>query len=64
MEKYRQNLLHEGYRNMINNMNEKQIEKYVKSFDKKLDKEVKKDLMKGDGSFMRLDNEEFEALFA
>ena len=24
-------------------------------------KEVKKDLMKGDGSFMRLDNEEFEA---
>ncbi len=47
----------------INNMNEKQIEKYVKNFDKKLDKEVKKDLMKGDGSFMRLDNEEFEALF-
>lgn len=47
----------------INNMNEKQIEKYVKKFDVKLDKMVKKDLMKDDGSFTRLHNEEFEALF-
>ena len=47
----------------INNMNEKQIEKYIKKFDVKLDKMVKKDLMKDDGSFTRLYNEEFEALF-
>ena len=47
----------------INNMNEKQIERYIKKFDVKLDKMVKKDLMKDDGSFTRLYNEEFEALF-
>lgn len=47
----------------INNMNDKQLEHYIKNFDKKLDKEVKKDMMKGDGSFTRLANEEFEALF-
>ncbi len=47
----------------INNMNEKQIERYIKKFDVKLDKMVKKDLMKDDGSFTRLHNEEFEALF-
>ena len=51
------------YPTNINNMSEKQIENYIKKFDTKLDKEVKKDLTKGDGSFMRLDNEEFEALF-
>ena len=47
----------------VNNMNEKQIENFVKKADKKLDKMVKKDLMKDDGSFTRLHNEEFEALF-
>ena len=47
----------------INNMNEKQIEKYIKKFDVKLDKMVEKDLVKDDGSFTRLHNEEFEALF-
>ena len=51
------------YPTNINNMDEKQIARYVKGFDKKLDKEVRKDLMKGDGSFTRLENEEFEALF-
>ena len=47
----------------INNMNEAQIARYVKKFDAKLDKMVKKDLVKDDGSFTRLHNEEFEALF-
>ena len=47
----------------INTMSDKQIASYIKSFDKKLDKEVAKDMKKGDGSFTRLHNEEFEALF-
>lgn len=46
----------------INSMNEKQVEKYVKEFDKKLDKLTSKSIDKG-GSFTRLANEEFEALF-
>ncbi len=47
----------------INNMSEGQITRYIKGFDKKLDKMVKKDMLKDDGSFTRLHNEEFEALF-
>lgn len=46
----------------VNSMNDKQIERYVKGFDKELDKMVKKSLSKG-GTFTRLANEEFEALF-
>ena len=42
---------------------EKQLEKYVRDFDKKLDKKVEKSLDKNGGSFTRLHNEEFEALF-
>ena len=45
------------------NDDDKQLEKYVNSFDKKLDKEVEKDMKKGDSSFTRLHNSEFEALF-
>ena len=51
------------YPTKINDMSDKQIESYIRHFDKKLDKEVAKDLKKGDGSFTRLANEEFEALF-
>ena len=47
----------------INSMNEKQIQNYVKDFDKKLDKKVQKDLKNGEGTFTRLHNDEFEALF-
>ncbi|MBO6280382.1 MAG: hypothetical protein J6M95_02240 [Bacilli bacterium] len=57
------NLSFSRYPTDVNSMNEKQIEKYVSKIDKKLDKMVKDDLMKDDGSFTRLHNEEFEALF-
>ena len=45
------------------NDDEKHLEKYVRDFDKKLDKKVEKSLDKNGGSFTRLHNEEFEALF-
>ena len=51
------------YPTKINTMNEKEIENFIKKTDKKLDKMVEKDLVKDDGSFTRLHNEEFEALF-
>lgn len=46
----------------LNTMSEGQIERYVKHFDTKLDKKVEKEMGK-EGSFTRMANEEFEALF-
>ena len=46
----------------VNGKSDEQIARYVKKFDKKLDKMVAKDLNKS-GSFTRMHNEEFEALF-
>ena len=57
------NLSFSRYPTKINDMSEKQIENYVRNFDKKLDKKVEKDVRKGSGTFTRLNNEEFEALF-
>ena len=42
---------------------DKALQKYVEKFDKELDKKVEKDLKNGKGSFTRLHNETFEALF-
>ena len=42
---------------------DKKLEKYVRDFDKDLDKKVEKSLKNGSGSFTRLHNEQFEALF-
>ena len=57
------NLSFSRYPTDINGKSDKQIESYVKKMDKKLDKKVEKSMQKGDGSFTRMDNAEFDALF-